>query len=391
MRLPPVALALVLLAATAHAQNAEITLTMDVVDVVRPPAREPGLGFLSGKALAHEGELELFDVVFVIDTSGSTADASGLGRTSGWLSRLPGMSVSRSDSVLGAEVAAIESLLDGFDPRTTRVGLVSFAGDENPYATHAWVDAPLTSNYEEIRKALADRLLVDPEGGTDLRAGLLRGAIELLGTRSAESEPRKRAGRHLVVLTDGLPTLPERNPVGGAIHSAKSLAKRGIRVHVFAIGREAERAGREIVPVAEQTHGEYHAVHDLSKLAQVLATIQFRSLRELRVSNKSTGGPALELQRDDNTGSWSALVPFVPGVNHIEVVAVASDGRERRVERDVAFGDVLLSADQVAQRDRLLELHATGETRAKGPSPEKKQKQLTVQPDPTAPVGARPP
>ena len=192
MRSLPPALAVVLsLALGAGGARAEappeITLSLDTVDVVRPPAGEPGLGFLSGRALAHEGKLELFDVVFVIDTSGSTADSSGLGRQSGWLSRLPGVEVARGDSVLGAEVASIESLLDGLDPRTTRVGLVSFAGSENPHADHAWVEAPLSANYDEMRKALADRLLVDPEGGTDLAAGLLRGAIELLGTRSAES------------------------------------------------------------------------------------------------------------------------------------------------------------------------------------------------------------
>ncbi|MFI5317216.1 MAG: VWA domain-containing protein [Myxococcota bacterium] len=376
------ALALALTAATPDSSDApEITLTLDTVDVIRAPAAQPGVGFLSGKALAHEGPLELFDVVFVIDTSGSTADSSGLGSRPSWFSRLPGVSVSRSDSVLGAEVGAIESLLDGFDARTTRVGLVSFAGEPNPRADNAWVDAPLTSNYEEVRKALADRLLVDPEGGTDLRAGLLRGAIELLGTRSSESQPRKHATKHLVVLTDGMPNLPERDPVRGAIHAAESLAKRDIRVHVFVIGREAHGAGRDIVPVAEVTHGEYHAVEDLSKLAPLLAQIEFRSLRELRVENKTTGAPASDLVRDVD-GSWSALVPFVVGANHIEVVAVASDGRERRVERDVSFGTVALDAEQTARRDRLIAVHAESEARAKAA----REKKLAVEPDASKPA-----
>src|SRR4029453_8495278 len=38
----------------------EITLTLDAVDRVRAPAAEPGLGYVSGRALAHQGELELF-------------------------------------------------------------------------------------------------------------------------------------------------------------------------------------------------------------------------------------------------------------------------------------------------------------------------------------------
>src|SRR5215831_17233001 len=99
-----VAAALALPAASARAVDAppEITLSLDTVDVVHPPSAGEGLGFLSGKAFAHQGPVELFDVVFVIDTSGSTADSSGLSGASGWLSHLPGVKVARADSVLGA-------------------------------------------------------------------------------------------------------------------------------------------------------------------------------------------------------------------------------------------------------------------------------------------------
>ena len=381
MRSTPLALFLALSLVAATAPSApkappEITLTLDAVDVVRRPAELPGLGFLSGKALAYQGDLELFDVVFVLDTSGSTADSSGLGEHSSWISHLPGVKVSRSDSILGAEVAAVESMLGSFDPRTTRVGLVSFAGSENPYEQHAWTDAPLTSNYPAIRSALVDRLQVDPDGGTDLAAGLLRGAIELLGTRSADSQPRAHAVRHLVVLTDGLPTLPESDPVRAATRAARKLAKHGIRVHIFAIGSAANDEGLDIAPVAEITHGDYHAVGDLTKLAPLLKQIEFRSLRELRVQNKTTGAPAVELTRDE-AGAWSALVPFVEGANEIEVVAIAADGRQQRVERKLVFGKAALDADQKARRDRLLALHAENEARAKAHG-----KALTVAPAP---------
>jgi Mg-chelatase subunit ChlD len=381
MRSTPLALvlasSLLLVAANEPEAPPAITLTLDAVDVVRKPAELPGLGFLSGKALAYQGDLELFDVVFVIDTSGSTADSSGLGEHGTWISHLPGVKVSRSDSILGAEVAAVESMLDRFDARSTRVGLVSFAGSENPYEHHAWTDAPLTSNYPAIRNALADRMLVDPEGGTDLAAGLLRGAIELLGTPSADSKPRAHSVRHLVVLTDGLPTLPEADPIGEARRAARKLAKHGIRVHIFAIGSAATDEGMDIAPVAEITHGDYHAVEDLKKLAPLLKQIEFRSLRELRVKNKTTGAPAVELTRDD-AGAWSALVPFVEGANEIEVVAIAADGREQRVERRLVFGKVVLDAEQKERRDRLLVLHAETEARAA----KAHSKALTVEPAP---------
>lgn len=387
----PLVLAAALCAAPARADTPpkeapapEIRLTLDKVDIVRRPAAQPGVGYLSGTALAYEGEFELFDVVFVIDTSGSTADASGLsGGASSWISHLPGMKVSRSASILGAEVASIESLLDGFDPRTTRVGIVSFAGDENPYASHAWTDAPLTSNYQEIRSALADRLLVDPEGGTDLSAGLLRAAIELLGTRSADSKPREHAAKHVIVLTDGLPTLPEFRAVAAARRAARTLAKHHIRVHIFAIGSAADDEGRQIEPVATVTHGKYHAVKDVNNLAHLLKSIEFRALRELRVANKTTGAPALELARDE-TGAWSALVPFVTGTNQIEIVAVTSDGREQRIERELVFGQIVLDPEERAKRDRLMELQVEAEGRAK--AHEKPKKELTVQPDTAKPA-----
>ena len=377
-------LSILLLAGVAHADEralaepdgSEITLTLDAIDRVRAPGAEPGLGYVSGRALAHQGELELFDVVFVIDTSGSTASSSGVGAGSSWLKRLPGVPVRRSESILGAEVGAIESLLGGFDPRTTRVGLVSFAGDENPHANHAWVEAPLTSDYAQMRKALSDRLLVDPEGGTDLRAGLLRGAIELLGTRSAESTPRKSAGLHLVVLTDGLPTLPERDPEGGAIRAARSLAKRGVRAHVFEIGARVWGRSRAGAKVASITHGEHHTVSDLAELAPLLGRIEFHSLRELRVSNRTTGVAALELVKDDD-GEYGALVPVVAGVNRIEVVAIASDGRERRVEREIVFSDAQLDARQRARQERLLALHTAADAREKSA----RAKTLAVEPE----------
>jgi Mg-chelatase subunit ChlD len=398
MRFTPGALALSLLlavgllAAGAHADTPPkpapeaqaIKLTLDKVDVVRSPTAQPGVGYLSGTVLAYAGELELFDVVFVIDTSGSTADSSGLSNSaSGWLARLPGMKVSRSASILGAEVASIESLLDGFDPRTTRVGIVSFAGDESPYSSHAWTDAPLTTNYEEIRSALADRMLVPPEGGTDLAAGLLRGAIELLGTRSADSKPREHATKHIVVLTDGLPTLPEFRAVPAARRAARSLANRHIRVHIFAIGSAAEDEGRLIEPVATVTHGEYHAVKDVNNLAHLLKQIELRSLRELRVANKTTGAKALELERDE-AGAWSALVPFVAGPNQIEIVAVASDGREERIERQLVFGQVTLDPEERAKRDRLMQLEVESEGRTK--AHEKPKREVTVQPDTAKPA-----
>jgi hypothetical protein len=60
------------------------------------------------------------------------------------------------------------------------------------------------------------------------------------------------------------------------------------------------------------------------------------------------------------------------------------------VECDAVFGDGLLAPEQVAQRDRLLELHATEDAHAKPAQPAKKQKELEIKPDPTQPAKLHP-
>ena len=141
---------------------------------------------------------------------------------------------------LAAEVAAVENVIARLSPRTTRVGIVTFSH-------RSWVDAPLTHDYEEVRLALGDILSRGPEGGTNMKSGLLRGSIELIGTKSAASTRRKGAERVLVFVTDGRPTLPyaagpfssDGRNVREAVRSAEKAAKRGVRMHSFAVGKEA--------------------------------------------------------------------------------------------------------------------------------------------------------
>ena len=123
--------------------------------------------FVSGRALAMHGELMHFDVVIVIDTSRSTVDASGadingngvIGRQR--LGRLGSVfemgSTDPGDSILAAEVAAAFQLLRGLDPRSTRVGVVAFAGEPPGQSggifrrrppPPALTLEPLTTNYD---------------------------------------------------------------------------------------------------------------------------------------------------------------------------------------------------------------------------------------------------
>src|SRR5512145_1709481 len=92
---------------------------------------------LAGSAAADGLRPASFDVVLVIDISGSTAYPSGLdvdndgvvGESQRALVR--GMPDTKNtdpeDSVLAAEIIAATTLLDGLNPQRVRVGVVSFS------------------------------------------------------------------------------------------------------------------------------------------------------------------------------------------------------------------------------------------------------------------------
>jgi hypothetical protein len=360
----------------ARAEPAEVFLTIDSVSLAAPPRKAGRLGFVTGRALAHSGSMKLFDVVFLIDVSGSTADSSGVdidgdGRVSGGGGlklgpiRLGGSGGKGSgDSILAAEVAAVRSLLDTFDPRTTRVGVVTFSGSPNASSDHAWVEVPLTSEYRKVRSGLEEILLAGAEGGTNMYAGLRLAGMELGGGRSAESTKRAGSQRHIVLLTDGFPTLPgrprprgERSPEAEdrAIAMAQRLGKKGVRVHTFAIGREAAERPRAAVECAEASGGGFTAVEDPGDLGKLLGEVQFASIEELRIRNLTSGLEAVD-QLHNADGSYAALVPVQEGLNTIEVVARSTDGSIERVEITTLVATTALTARQGADRARLLEI-----------------------------------
>jgi hypothetical protein len=353
-------------AAEPPAAEAQLTLSIDTFHQVEPPGVAPGLGYVSGRALAHEGALQLFDVVFLLDTSGSTGRGSGVrldrdprAAKGGWLSRLRS---GRGDSILAVQAAAMTTLLERLDARTTRVGLVAFAGSEHADAEHAWVEVPLTTQFSRVRRGLEQLVADGPEGGTHLQAGLRRAGIELLGNRSAESSPRPGAARHIIVLTDGHPTLPmsEKEAEKRALRVARKLATKHIQVHSYAVGPDAVDRPRAAVGIAKATGGNYQAVRDLEQLDAVLSQVDLSEIRELSLRNLTTHEPAAEIAQNPD-GTWGALVQVVAGMNRIEVVARSSDGAERRVTRDLVFAPAQLSARERVEQQRLLVRRAARE------------------------------
>ena len=314
--------------------------------VIGDPA---GMAFISGKALALFGELQTFDIMFAIDTSESTSSPSGsdvdgdgevdgAGRP-GWLramgSILPIPYSSSADCVLAAELAAVRAMLDQLDPRSTRVGIVSFDGDHDPMTPDAFSVVPLTSKYKKVHRGLDELMDQGPRGMTNMVSGIDRAMIELRGFTGAYSEPRKDSRQVIIFLTDGIPTLPltgRRENSRMAIARAMKAARMKIRLDTFAIGEEALQEPVVAVEMARVTNGIFTPVREPKNLKAVFEDMNFADIEKLEIRNVTTGKQAAyQIQNAD--GTFSALVPMREGKNVVEVRAQATDGSTQKVRR----------------------------------------------------------
>jgi hypothetical protein len=335
-----------------------------------------GMAFIAGQALAGPADLERFDLGFVIDTSRSTdapsgADVDGDGRVGrrgpkivpAFLgSFLPFRNSDPDDSVLAAEVAAVRTLLEQLDPRSTRVGVVGFAGDAVRESVDAWTAVPLTSDYERVHAGLDAILAAGPRGETHMAAGLRRGVVELLGTSSASSQ-RREARRILIFVTDGTPTLPfpgqsKWRNAAAAIREARLAARAGVRIDTYAVGRRAVSRPVAAVGIARAAGGRFTAVRDPGDLPRILERARFTEIETLEIQNRTTGEHAAHVIRGVD-GSFAALVPMREGQNRVRVVARSSDGGAGsrtvtlRFLPEAAMPE--LPAGLVDRRNRLLE------------------------------------
>ena len=373
---------LILCSASPQAQEpaggkpARLLLEIDTPEPGAVVGDPGGNAFIAGRALALFGKLQTFDIMFVIDTSDSTAAPSGadvdgdgrLGSRRGgqWLSifgkTLPLGNTDRGDSILAAEISAVETLLDQLDPRTTRVGVVTFSGDFDPGYPDAFTRVPLTSDFTKVRRGLREVLDDGPNGMTNMRSGVHVGTIELLGTASAYSERREGVRRIMLFLTDGRPTLPhEGRPAWNtraAIGGAKRAARASIRIDTYAIGEEALREPIVAVEMARVTNGVFTPVRHPENLRAIFESVSFAEIAELRIQNLTTNRSAVHAIRNAD-GTFSSLVPMQEGKNLVEIYARSTDGTEARKQLELQFvpgrSVQRLAPRLVAQRNRLLE------------------------------------
>lgn len=332
--------------------------------------------FIAGRALAVMGEFQRFDVLLVLDTSGSTSEMTGADINGNGIVGQGGLRglfrpTDPGDSILAAEVAAARQMLRGLDPRSTRVGLVTFAGDppgqggmfsRGPRKA-ALTEEPLTSDYARIDRALEDVLERGPNGMTNMAEGLDLAWVEITGLRGSLSEPDRDSEKVILFFTDGQPTLPyepffEADNVKAVLRAADRAKRMKVKIHSFAIGPEALDGPVAAVEMASRTGGYFTPVRHPADLVKVIENVSLANIDQVTVENLTTGEAASGLLTNAD-GTFSALVPVEAGHNRIRVTARAHDGLEATTEITLDYAPgvdtVMLPRELMSQRNRLLE------------------------------------
>jgi hypothetical protein len=338
---------------------AELALSLD--DQCAPAASGAPLGVVTGRAFEIGTDL---DLVVAIDTSQSTAaraapERRGWRRWLAWL--LPERGRADSADRFALEIERALELLERVDPRTTRVGVVAFAGDLDPITPDAWVAAPL-GVVDSARAALRALGETGPRGGTDLIAALDGARAELLGELGARSRTRPGARRALLLLTDGIdvhPLQPDAGTARALLRDAVGRARAAdIDVDVVALATAPTPALAGVTDAGGRLHLGRGNPTALESGAGI----------EVALRNASTGVRVIASSLSD--GRFAALVPLVPGSNPIEVHARALSGGEARAALDLEFGagSPLPGLEALRTRNQVLAAHLRAARAARRPS-----------------------
>lgn len=230
----------------------------------REPAKD---GFfllqVSPKEDIAETELVNKDIVFVLDTSGSMADEG------------------KMEKAREALLFGIRMLRDG-----DRFNVINFAGEERLFEEKL---IPATSEGKRRAEEFVKKL--NPSGGTNINDALLA------SLRQFDTSDRPKM---LVFLTDGLPTVGERD-VDKIIANVKKIKVDGLRLFAFGVGYDVNT--RLLDKLAAENNGTADYVEPKEDL-------------EVKVSNffAKINSPVLtDLQLDFGDIQTDLMYPRKPG------------------------------------------------------------------------------
>lgn len=318
-----------------------------------------------GAARSGSGEPVDFDVLVVLDVSNSTRYPSGIDiDEDGEIGFNPHDELiapgtypdevvcsDPEDTILAAEVRAARYLVEVLAAGRTRVGIVAFSGEVDPETGRqvsrdqkdAWVEIPLTMDFDAVYQKLDQVLELGPHGATNYAAAVQLSVIELAGLPGAKSERRQGAKKVVLFLTDGVPTFPfgkgvvaDAEDTEVAINAARLARKAGITINTYALGRHALASPVAVMEMARMTIGSYTPVRNPGDIVSFLQGVSFANIDDIVITNLTTSEISYDVQLAPD-GSFSAFVPVREGANRVQVTALASDGGERSVELDLAF------------------------------------------------------
>ena len=346
---------------------------------------------IKGNAIAEGDRPADFDVILIIDVSGSTKVASGVdvdgdgevGINPMYELVPPGtyppdlQNTDPQDSILAAEIAAAEALISTLDSARVRVGVISFSGEMNALTGNrvrfdqqdAWVEVPLTSDYEHVRRALRSILARGPHGGTNFAAGVRLAVAELAGLSGSKSTARPHTKKVVLFLTDGLPTFPigsgavaEPGDTEAALNAARLAHKAGITINTYALGPNALTNPIAATEIARITLGTFMPVQNPGNIISFLQGVTFANVEDVVFTNLTTREVSYDVELLPD-GSFSGFVPVTEGKNRVRVTALASDGSSGSVEFDLTFEtsgltsrELALELDRIRERNKHLML-----------------------------------
>jgi hypothetical protein len=347
---------------------------------------------IRGNALAEGERPAEFDVMIVLDISGSTKVASGVdvdadgeiginpnlellppgSYPAGTVSSDPG------DTILAAEVAAADALIASLERGgRVRIGIVSFSGEMNPDTGRrkrydqqdAWVEVPLTADFEAARRRLPAILARGPYGGTNFAAGLRVAIAELAGLQGARSSARPQSKKVVLFLTDGVPTFPvgtgstaDPADTEAALAAARLARSAGITVNTYALGPNALTNPFAATEIARITRGTYMPVRNPGDIVSFLQGTSFANVDDVIFTNLTTREVSYDVSLAPD-GSFSGFVPVREGANRVRVTALASNGLSGSVDIDLVFEtaglserELALELERIRQRNKQLML-----------------------------------
>jgi len=194
-----------------------------------------------------EQEYAAKDIVFVLDTSGSMADAGK-------------MEKARAALLYGIRILRPQD----------RFNVVSFAGEERLMETRM---IPADEQGRKRGEGFAQSLR--PVGGTNINQALL------VGMRQFEANDRPRI---LIFMTDGLPTVGETNPTR-IVDNARSARIPGLRLFTFGVGYDVNTALLDKLAAENGGVADYvEPQEDLEvKVSNFFAKVNYPVLTDLRL------------------------------------------------------------------------------------------------------------